>query len=63
MTASAASGWTDWTVAFDGSGLDAFGEVVVDRARVASGTLSILYQRKSTGTTPSPIRVIDFHLG
>jgi hypothetical protein len=63
VTASAASGWTDWTVAFDGSGLDAFGEVVVDRARVASGVLSILYQRSSTGTTPSPIRVIDFHLG
>jgi hypothetical protein len=63
VTASAASGWTDWTVAFDGSGLDAFGEVVVDRARVTSGVLSILYQRKSTGTTPSPLRVIDFRLG
>ena len=64
VTASAASGWTDWTVAFDGSGLDAFGEVVVDRSRVASeGVLSILYQRRSSGTTPSPIRVVDFRLG
>jgi len=63
VSASAASGWTDWTVQFDGSGLGAFGEVVVDRDRVASdGVLSILYQRSSTGTTPSPIRVIDFQL-
>jgi hypothetical protein len=63
VTASAASGWTDWTVAFDGSGLNAFGEVVVDRSQVAQGILSILYQQKSTGTTPSPLRVIDFRLG
>ena len=63
VSASAASGWTDWTVQFDGSGLNAFGEVVVDRDRVASeGVLSILYQRSSTGTTLSPIRVIDFQL-
>jgi hypothetical protein len=63
VTASKASGWTDWTLRFDGSGLDAFGEVVVDRARVGSGVLSIMYQRRSSGTTPSPIRVIDFRLG
>jgi hypothetical protein len=63
VTASAASGWTDWTVRFDGSGLNAFGEVVVDRSRVPSGVLSILYQRRSSGTTPSPIRVVDFRLG
>lgn len=63
VTASAASNWTDWTVRFDGSGLGAFGEVVVDRSRVASGVLSILYQRGSSGTTPSPIRVVDFQLG
>ena len=63
VSASAASGWTDWTVQFDGAGLGAFGEVVVDRERVASeGVLSILYQRSSTGTTPSPIRVIDLRL-
>jgi hypothetical protein len=63
VSASAASGWTDWAVQFDGAGLSAFGEVVVDRARVASeGVLSIMYQRNSTGTTPSAIRVIDFQL-
>jgi hypothetical protein len=63
VSASAASGWTDWAVQFDGSGLGAFGEVVVDRDRLASdGVLSIMYQRSSTGTTPSPIRVIDFQL-
>jgi hypothetical protein len=63
VAASAASNWSDWTVRFDGAGLDAFGEVVVDRSRVPSGTLSILYQRRSSGTTPSPIGVVDFRLG
>ncbi|MEO3925496.1 BNR repeat-containing protein [Micromonosporaceae bacterium B7E4] len=64
VTASRASGYTDWTVRFDGAGLNAFGEVIVDRTRVESdGVLSILYQRASSGTTPSPIRVVDFRLG
>ena len=63
VAASAASGWTDWTVRFDGAGLNAFGEVVVDRGRVPSGVLSVMYQRRSTGTTPSAIRVVDFQLG
>ena len=63
VTASKASGWTDWTVRFDAANLHAFGEVVVDRSRVATdGILSILYQRASTGTTPSPIHVVDFAL-
>ncbi|MEH1130628.1 BNR repeat-containing protein [Micromonospora sp. CPCC 206061] len=63
VSASKASGWTDWTQQFDGAGLNAFGEVVVDRSRVATeGVLSILYQRRSSGTTPSPIRVVDFRL-
>jgi hypothetical protein len=63
MLARIRSCWTDWTVQFDGAGLGAFGEVVVDRERVASeGVLSIMYQRSSTGTTPSPIPVIDFRL-
>lgn len=62
VTASKASGWTDWTLRFDAA-LGAFGEVAIDRSRAASeGILSILYQRSSTGTTPSPIRVIDFAL-
>lgn len=64
VTASKSSGWTDWTLAFDGvaAGLNAFGEVTVDRARVDSGVLSVLYQVKSTGTTPSAVHLIDFNL-
>jgi hypothetical protein len=64
VTASKASNWTDWTVRFDGSSLNAFGELIVDRSRVATDqVLSILYQQKSTGTTPSPVRVLDVRLG
>jgi hypothetical protein len=63
ITASKASGYADWTVAFDGADLNAFGEVVVDEQRVREqGILSILYQQRSSGTTPSPIRVVDFRL-
>ncbi len=61
--ASKASGYTDWKTLFDGSGLNAFGEVVVDETRLAQdGVLSIMYQQKSSGTTPSAIRVVDFAL-
>jgi hypothetical protein len=61
--ASAASGHTDWKILFDGSGLNAFGEVVVDETRVAQdGVLSFMYQEKSSGTTPSALHVIDFRL-
>ena len=63
VTASKASGWTDWTLRFDGAGLNAFGEVDVDRSRIGEGIVSVLYQQRSTGTTPSPIRVVDFRLG
>ncbi|KAF9448709.1 hypothetical protein P691DRAFT_759671 [Macrolepiota fuliginosa MF-IS2] len=64
VTASKSSGWTDWTMAFNGTsaGLNAFGEVTVDRARISQGVLSILYQLSSTGTTPSAVHVIDFQL-
>ncbi|KAF9054828.1 hypothetical protein BJ165DRAFT_1337991 [Panaeolus papilionaceus] len=64
VTASKSSGWTDWTMAYDGvaNGLNAFGEVTVDRARVSSGVLSVMYQVKSTGTTPSAVRLVDFKL-
>jgi BNR repeat-containing family member len=64
VAASARSGWTDWSSLFDAGGLNCFGEVVVDYPRVtSSGVLSVLYQEASTGTTPSPIHVIDFRLG
>jgi hypothetical protein len=63
VAASKASGHTDWKTLFDGSGLNAFGEVVVDDTRLAQdGVLSFMYQQKSSGTTPSPIRVVDFAL-
>ncbi|GGR83255.1 hypothetical protein GCM10010269_22970 [Streptomyces humidus] len=61
--ASKASGHTDWTVLFDGGGLNAFGEVVVDETRVgADNVLSFMYQEKSSGTTPSALHVVDFAL-
>lgn len=61
--ASKASGYTDWTLLYDGSGLNAFGEVVIDEMRVSQdGILSVMYQEKSSGTTPSPLRVVDFRL-
>jgi hypothetical protein len=64
VAASASSSWTDWTVLYDGtSTLNAFGEVVVGHTRVSiDGVLSFLYQEKSSGTTPSPLHVIDFQL-
>jgi hypothetical protein len=80
--ASRETGWTDWTLLFDGTGagrtgiaagtrtgdsgdsLGAFGEVVVDESRVAAdGVLSVMYQCGSTGTVPSPLRVVDLRLG
>jgi hypothetical protein len=64
VSASKASGWTDWTVVFDRPGMNVFGEVTVDYSRVAGeGVLSMFYQQRSSGTTPSPIRVADFRLG
>jgi putative BNR repeat neuraminidase len=63
VSASKASGWSDWAeVAPPAS--NAFGEVLVDSSRVAQeGVLSVVYQEKSSGTTPSPLRVVDYRLG
>ena len=48
---------------YDGSGLNAFGEVVIDELRVrADNVLSFMYQEKSSGTTPSALHVVDFAL-
>lgn len=60
VAASKASGWTDWTTLFDRPGMNVFGEVNVD---LTNGVLSVLYQQRSSGTTPSPIRVADFRIG
>jgi hypothetical protein len=60
--ASAESEWSDWTMLFDDD-LNAFGEIVPDYERIAvDGVLSFLYQESSSGTTPSPLHVIDFQL-
>nr|WP_257004486.1 BNR repeat-containing protein [Streptomyces sp. SA15] len=64
VSASKAEGWKDWTLVFDRPSMNAFGEVNVDTSRVAvDGVLSFQYQQRSTGTTPSPIRVVDVRLG
>lgn len=64
VSASKATGWTDWTLVFDRPSMNAFGEVNIDTTRVAvDGVLSFQYQQRSTGTTPSAIRVIDVRLG
>jgi len=64
LTASQSSGWTDWTLRFDPKDFDAFGEVLVDDTRAArDGTISVMYQQRSHGTTPSPVKVADFRLG
>jgi hypothetical protein len=63
--ASKASGYTDWTVLYDGvgAGLNAFGEVVIDETRIGQDNfLSIMYQEKSSGTTPSALRSLNFSL-
>ena len=60
VAASKESGWTDWTVLFDRPSMNVFGEVNVD---LTDDVLSVQYQQRSTGTTPSPIRVADFRIG
>ncbi|MFH8773630.1 BNR repeat-containing protein [Streptomyces sp. NPDC017958] len=61
--ASKSSGHTDWALLYDGGDLNAFGEVVIDEMRVrADNVLSFMYQEKSSGTTPSPLHVVDFAL-
>lgn len=61
--ASKSSGYTDWALLYDGSDLNAFGEVVIDETRVvADHVMSFMYQEKSVGTTLSPLHVVDFAL-
>ncbi|MFI2204350.1 BNR repeat-containing protein [Streptomyces sp. NPDC020192] len=61
--ASKSSGYTDWTLLYDGSTLNAFGEVVIDELRARSdNVLAFMYQEKSSGTTPSALHVVEFAL-
>jgi hypothetical protein len=63
VSASTASGWSDWAEVAPPLS-NAFGEVLVDSSRVVrEGVLSVMYQEKSSGTTPSPLRVVDYRLG
>ncbi|WP_236543176.1 BNR repeat-containing protein [Spiractinospora alimapuensis] len=63
MAATADSGWSDWSMVHDGSDMNAFGEVLVDRSRVESdGVLSVMYQEPGGGSGASPLRVADFRL-
>ena len=65
LAATAAASWSDWRLVFDGpgAGLGAFGEVVVDRTRLAhDNVLSFMYQRFSEGSAPSALRVLDLEL-
>lgn len=66
VVATKAGGYTDWTMVYDGTanGLNAFGEVIIDKTRVDLGdnVLSIMYQKSSSGTTPSEVRVLDLTL-
>ncbi|KAF8651841.1 hypothetical protein AX16_004641 [Volvariella volvacea WC 439] len=65
VSASRSSGYTDWTMVFDGveRGLNVFGEITVDRSRAGSGIVSVFYQERSSGTTPSAVRLVEFRLG
>lgn len=63
VTASASTTWSDWKLGA-AAGLGAFGEVTLDRSRVLSeGIVSMMYQKASSGTTPSAVQVVDFRLG
>ncbi|KAF9031485.1 hypothetical protein BDZ89DRAFT_1063878, partial [Hymenopellis radicata] len=67
VSATASAGYGDWTLVYDGvgAGLKAFGEVTVDRVGlVGSGreTLGVLFQESSSGSTPSPVRVVEFDI-
>ncbi len=63
--AGAASGWSDWVLAFDAADTDSASEVVVDRDRVLrEGVLTVAYQEASaTMHAPSAFRVADFAVG
>lgn len=43
-------------------GFKVFGEVTIDRTRVSSGVLSVIYQVRSTVVTPLAVKPIIFQL-
>lgn len=65
VAATAAGGWSDWTLVFDAADVDSVSETVVDHDRaLVDGVLSVMYQeRGSVPHAPSAFRVADFALG
>ncbi|MBT0567078.1 BNR repeat-containing protein [Williamsia sp. CHRR-6] len=61
--ASAAANWLDWSIVFDGAGVDSFTECTVDRSRLRSGVLSVMFQEPGQEAGRSPLRVIDLAVG
>ncbi|KAH7107823.1 hypothetical protein BKA62DRAFT_740536 [Auriculariales sp. MPI-PUGE-AT-0066] len=62
MGATKASNYTDWALLYNGqsAGLNAFGEITLDRSRIASERIvSVLYQLSSSGTS-SAVKIADF---
>jgi len=63
MGATKAANYSDWALLYDGkaAGLNAFGEVTLDRSRIATGerVVSVLYQVSTSGSS-SAVRVADF---
>ena len=68
IAATAASGWTDWSIVFDAADLTINKETLVDRQRIGQdGVLTVGYQeasedQTSTMQSPAAFRVADFAL-
>jgi len=62
VAASAASGWTDWSLLWDGRSRGNYGEAIIDVSltRVASG-VSVLYM-KDTSNATGELHVLDLRL-
>lgn len=64
-SASKSSTWTDWAIVYDGvgDGLAAFGEVTLDKSRIAAEKIvGMFYQKTSSGTAPSAVALVEFKL-
>lgn len=61
MAATKASNYTDWALVYDGkSSLNAFGEVTLDRRRLATERVaSVLFQENSPSGSSSAVHVVD----
>lgn len=64
-SASAASGWSDWSIVYDADDAQFYGEPVIDMHRLQNeNVLSVMIQEKGAFPhQPTAIRVLDFQLG